>query len=380
MSQSELSEHRNYLADDRRTMAYRAALAEVVHAGDVVLDLGSGTGILGHLACEAGAGSVIAVERGEITALTRRIAADNGLGEKVHHHHARSTEIALDRLADVVVCDQIGGLVHDAGILRFFADARKRLSSPGATLVPASFRIYLAPACFDEGREAVEFWSSRPGNIDVSAARVFAVNTEWHYARVAGSFPLADGAGIAEFSSDHDEPISGKATFTIHTKGRMDGLMGWFDAQMSPSVRLSNDPWSPERFDRWCNFYPIESSVDLTPGDRVEVSLEIRPKLNLVAWDITVRPEGGQAQRFRHSTLTGTFVTRASFDRRTEEKAPVPSGRVEIVREVLAFIDGSRSRADIVQALAGRVGTDFSTEAQLDRFVGNCIELTRALT
>src|SRR5690606_16371178 len=126
MSHRVLDEHRRYLADERRTAAYRAALAEVVQPGDVVLDLGAGSGLLGYLACEAGAGSVIAVDGTDIVGLARRIAADNGYADRITHVRALSTELSLDEPVDVAVCDQVGGLVHDAGVLGCFADVRHR--------------------------------------------------------------------------------------------------------------------------------------------------------------------------------------------------------------------------------------------------------------
>ena len=99
------------------------------------------------------------------------MATDNGYADRITQVRSLSTELQLDAPVDVVVCDQIGGMVHDAGVLGCFADARRRLLAPGGRLVPASFRIFLVPVTFDRGRDIVEFWSSRPGAVDVSVAR-----------------------------------------------------------------------------------------------------------------------------------------------------------------------------------------------------------------
>src|SRR5437763_10778662 len=61
-----LSRHRSLLADSVRTDAFARAIATVVGPDDVVLDLGSGTGVLAILACRASARRVFAVERGHI--------------------------------------------------------------------------------------------------------------------------------------------------------------------------------------------------------------------------------------------------------------------------------------------------------------------------
>lgn len=370
MSQSELAEHRGYLADERKSAAYRAALAEVVRAGDTVLDLGSGTGILGYLACEAGAGSVVAVDRGDIVGLARRIAADNGYADRITHLHAMSTETELDTPADVAVCDQIGGLVHDAGILSCFADARRRLLAPDGRLVPSSFGIFLAPVTFDIGRQAVEFWSSKPSSIDVSAARSLAANTEWKYRIVVDDVVrLSPGERLAGFSADHEDPIKGRVRFRVEQSGRLDGVLGWFDAQMSPSVTLTNDPWSSERFDRWCNFYPLAEAVDVGTDDEVRLALDIRPRLGIISWSTEVVRSDGRTERFRQSTFQSSFLTAATVDEYVLGRPVARTDRVEQIAAVLDLVDGSRTQADIVKALSDRVGAGFLSRAHLESFV-----------
>ncbi|HUP76878.1 MAG TPA: 50S ribosomal protein L11 methyltransferase [Acidimicrobiales bacterium] len=75
MSRAEIGEHAGYLNDSVKLDAYRAALTELVKPGMSVLDVGSGTGILGVMAVEAGARVVYAVESGGILGVARAVAA-----------------------------------------------------------------------------------------------------------------------------------------------------------------------------------------------------------------------------------------------------------------------------------------------------------------
>jgi SAM-dependent methyltransferase len=127
----EIDEHRKYLNDQSRVAAYAHAIAESVRRGDVVVDLGSGTGILGLLACRAGAKRVYSIEQTGMIEVARAICASNGFDDRVTFLNGHSRGVELPEKADVVVSDQVGYFGFDADAIEILADARERFLKPG---------------------------------------------------------------------------------------------------------------------------------------------------------------------------------------------------------------------------------------------------------
>ena len=133
-----VDEHRQYLDDHARVSAFETALTVVVRPGDVVLDLASGTGILGFLACRAGAARVYAIESESISALARLVARDNGLDDRVIVIQELASRATLPEPVDVIVTDLAGRFGFEAGLLEVLGDARRRFLKPGGRLIPSS--------------------------------------------------------------------------------------------------------------------------------------------------------------------------------------------------------------------------------------------------
>lgn len=80
-----LVHQQNMLQDGVRTGTYRNAIIQNAgdFAGKVVLDVGTGTGILAFFAVQAGARKVYAVEASGIAAFARKLVSKNGMAHRI---------------------------------------------------------------------------------------------------------------------------------------------------------------------------------------------------------------------------------------------------------------------------------------------------------
>ncbi len=124
------------LNDEVRRSAFLKAIRETVCPGNVVLDLGTGCGIMAVAAVKAGAKRVYAIEPGRISAAARKVFVDNGVNDRVTlvENWVQSTTLA--ELGDVLVSDLIGFQALDMAICELTNDSVRRLLKSNAQLIP----------------------------------------------------------------------------------------------------------------------------------------------------------------------------------------------------------------------------------------------------
>src|SRR5712664_517077 len=93
------------LVDNPRREAYSKAILASVRPGDTVLEIGCGPGLFSLLACRAGARKVYAIDSEEIIHNARKLAADNGLANRMEFLHGDSRYVTLPEQMNVIISD-----------------------------------------------------------------------------------------------------------------------------------------------------------------------------------------------------------------------------------------------------------------------------------
>lgn len=275
--------HIRMLDDEQRTSRFQEAVRRTVKAGDVVVDIGTGTGVLAVTAAMAGARHVYAIEATDMAQTAQRIVEANGMGDRVTVLQAHSSDVELPERADVLVSEIIGDDPLGERILPTFDDARRRLLVEDARLVPAGIRVLVLPlevpverlhaALFTPSR--VSSWSERYG-IDFDALLGERHDERLHvnsadirdWKRLTAPLVVAD----LDLLAPHPDVLEWHGTVRTVEGGRISGVLVFFDARLADSVQLSLHPDDATPTNSWGNLlYLLASPVDVAAGDEVEV-------------------------------------------------------------------------------------------------------------
>ena len=229
--------------DEVRVSAYERAIAATVKSGDVVLDLGAGTGVMGLLACRAGAARVYSIEAGGMVEILRQIVRDNRLEDRVVCLHGDSTRVELPERVDVVIADQAGPFGIGGGLFKAFNDAHRRFFKPQARTIPSRIELSIALAEFPGGTDLIRFWDKQQFGFDMSAMGALAQNTGFEIYCNAAQL-LSAPEQIFSFNLGTPSPAaeSGAAKLGARRGGTLHGLFAFFTAELAPGVSISNSP------------------------------------------------------------------------------------------------------------------------------------------
>ncbi|MDG4596631.1 MAG: class I SAM-dependent methyltransferase [Candidatus Contendobacter sp.] len=366
-----LEEHLGYVADRIRREQFQAAIVKTIKAGDHVADLGCGSGILGLLCLQAGAGRVYGIDSTAMLEVARETFSRAGWAEQAIFIRGHSHRVELPEPVDLVICDHVGYFGFDYGIVHTLQDARRRFLKPGGNLIPARLRLHLGAVESESCRAKAESWGAEGVPAEFHWLRQHTVNAK-HAVELAGEALLSAPAALGDIDLRADNPdfFSWTAELRIERDGVMHGLAGWFECELAEGVWMTNSPLADRAIQRPQAFLPIDEAVPVRAGDTVKARIMARPADNLIAWIVDFPASG---RRFSHSTWQGMLLAPEDLLRSQPNRVPRLSrdGRARIT--VLGYCDGRRTARGIEQAVLREHPDLFQSPEEISRFVAQVL-------
>lgn len=359
-----IADYAAMIADAPRMQAYRRALERLVKPGAIVADIGSGTGIFALLACRLGARRVFAIEPADAIEVARRLAAANGVADRVVCMQAESTAVTLPERADVIVSDIRGILPLHGRHIPVIADARARLLAPGGTLVPGQDRLFAAlvesPALH---RDHLAPWGDAVTDLNLEAMETLLRNT-WSKAQIEPSQMVSEAVCVAtlDYTSVDQPDLSVRRPFTTTRGGTAHALAVWFETDLHAGIGFSNAPGQPKSIygQAW---FPLDAT-NLAAGESLDVRLDAR----LVGNDYVWRWGAGTAPD--RSSLHGIPLSRATLHKSADRYVPRLTPEGMMVLEALDAMRAGRAVGEIAQMLVAAHPGHFGDWKAALTFVG----------
>ncbi len=287
--------HEQMIADKARVDAYQRAISDHIEKGDIVVDLGTGTGILAMLAARRGAARVFAIDHGEMIETARRLAAANGIGQ-IEFLRMHSSKFTPPENVDVVLHEQIGSHLFDEHMIANLTDLRDRILRPGGRILPSRFALFLEPISLHEEYRVpslhqntdvhgLDFSCLAPAGggtdaitFDASVQRVVLNREVSHLLATPEPIMTVD---LETIDPSH-LPKALEFRKEVTAAGELDGFCLYFDVLFDADNVLSTSPLG--RSTSW-KITMIRVPVErLTIGDVLHCRLEIGAVTNIATW------------------------------------------------------------------------------------------------
>lgn len=309
-AQFPLSLHQAMLADGYRLRVFERALVETVRPGDVVLDLGTGTGILAFLARRCGARRVYAVDVSRIIDTAREVKELNFPNDAITFIRTDGRSGRLPRVkVDVIVSELIGNFGIEENMIPIVARARDRLLKRGGRIVPDTLEMLASPVASPEAFRALSAWRRPRWGIDFSPFQEQAYNNVYHLSKESVRVLGRPGRLYSvDFHTVRRTPRRMSCEVEITRPGTMHGVASWFRARLGREQELSSDP--RRRHTHWGQvFFPIGDPVRVRPGTRVRFRVGFTRGRDDVEWrwsgEIHPPRNGSTApRRFEYAALS----------------------------------------------------------------------------
>ena len=270
--------HFEMLNDEKRNEAFERALTNAITPETIVLDIGSGTGLLAMMAARAGAKETITCEMvPQLAELARDTVELNGLADRIVTLDKKSTTLTIgdqmSQRASLLVTETVDCGLLGEGIVTSIAHARANLLTEDAQIVPCAATVY-AMLVESPRLRNLNFARTAAG-FDVSLVNRYAT-AQYFPVRLA-AFEYTPLTGPFEvFNFDFVNGTIAAERKTITAPATRDGvgqcIIFWFNMRLDAANAISNEPGSTTHWEQALQC--LETEIPISAGDNISINAE----------------------------------------------------------------------------------------------------------
>lgn len=275
--------HEVMLNDDVRTRSFLNAIEQVVERGDVVLDLGSGTGFFSLVAVRSGADKVYAVERASIAKVAKRIMEDNDYSDHIVVFENDVTDGALREAipqVDLIISECLGVHVFQENMIHDLLFTRDHFLKENGKMIPKGIQLFISPIHnVPTVSQRILRWKGKFHGFDFSEL-FFLAGNDIYVDTIEEEQLTHQGKPVLDLqfkTMKYKSEVRLNAIFEFTKDDSVQGICGWFVADLTDDIKLDTSPDSPPT--HWQQtVYPINPSISVKAGDTLSVDIIIEPE------------------------------------------------------------------------------------------------------
>ena len=269
--------HIKMMNDEMRNKAYLEAIKLAVNNESLVLEIGSGSGILSMMAASCGAKNIISCESSKsISNIAKKVISENGYANQISIINKHSNDLVIERdlpkKADIVISEILSAGFVGEGVRSTILDVKKRLLKKDGKIIPEMG--FIKVALVEENDEiSNSVFASKSLGFDLSE---FNSITQTEFSLSLNKKPNYLTNSINAFSINlyEEEEIEKEEKvlrFEVTKSGFCLGLIQWLKIQIYDDIVYENKPG--EINSHWPTpFYRFQEPIKLNKGDFIEIN------------------------------------------------------------------------------------------------------------
>ena len=278
--------HIPMMNEHRRNEAYQKAIGSVIQGDEVVLDIGTGAGLLSMIAADRGAKEIITCEMSAtISKIAGRIIKKNGFENKIRIINKNSKDLILGQdisnKADILVSEILSSEFVGEGVQTTILDAKRRLLKKNGKVIPERGSIMIALIENTE-KLAKELFVDNVLGFDISNFNVITAK-KWTTTFREGPVFLSDPTEAFVFDFRNFEKIyQDKKTIKmeVNRAGACAGLVQWIKIQLYDDIEYQNNPTEMYRSNSVSGWntpiFKFIEPIDVKSGDILDINASLQ--------------------------------------------------------------------------------------------------------